>query len=114
MALPLIAIPVFWLLSLEGAIIVYLFCLLLSGAMFWLMRITHRIPVATGAESLINRDAEVISKSNAGARPTYLVRMEGELWTASSNDTIKIGETVTVSTVKGNMLKVKSKNDNVK
>jgi membrane protein implicated in regulation of membrane protease activity len=109
MLLPILAIPVFWFLPLGQAVIVYLLSLLLSGWMFWLMRRNKKYPVTTGREGLIGREAEAISTSTIGRKTAYTVRVEGELWTARSSDTLKQGETVIIIAVDGSILNVKRK-----
>lgn len=110
MLIPIAAIPVFLFLPLDMAIPIYLFCLVLSGSMFWLMRRSMRQPAVSGAEGLIGRDAEVVPKSNYGNGATYFVRVEGELWTARSADALKPGETVVIIGFEKNRLTVKRKN----
>jgi membrane protein implicated in regulation of membrane protease activity len=114
MALPLIALPVFWLLPLGQAILVYLLSLLLSAWMFWLMRRNKKYRVVTGREGLIGQEAEVVSTSIIGGKPAFTVSIEGELWTARSNDAIQPGEKVVITASEGNTLVIKRKDDNVK
>lgn len=109
MVLPVIVIPAFWLLPLDRAIPLYLVSVLLSASMFWLMHRNHKIPVATGSEGLIDRDAEVISKSTLGVRTVYLVRTRGELWIARCDDIVEVGEIVRIVAIGGNTLTVKRK-----
>jgi membrane protein implicated in regulation of membrane protease activity len=108
MVLPLLAIPVFWFLPLNWSIPIYIVCVLISASMFWLMRRSRRHPAVTGAESLVQKEAEVVSKSAAG-KSLYMVRVAGELWTAQSRHTIKPGQTVTIVAVDGNRLTVEHK-----
>ena len=108
------AIPVFWFLPMIQAMAVYFVCLLLSVWMFWLMHKVHKLPVATGAGALINRDVKVISKSIFGVRTTYVVRIEGELWTAVTDEIVEVGDTVTIVAVNGTTLRVKRKSDAAK
>lgn len=103
MFLPLIAIPVFWLLPIDLAIPVYLACVLLSAWMFWIMRRTHKRPVVTGAEGLIKQEARVVSKAGAAV----FVRVEGELWAARSDDPLDTGDRVIIVGKEGNMLRIK-------
>jgi len=77
--------------------------------MFRLMRRTMRRPVTTGVESLIGKDAEVTSRSSSHGGTPYMVRIEGELWSARSRDSLQHGETVVIVAVKGNYLTVKRK-----
>jgi membrane protein implicated in regulation of membrane protease activity len=110
MLLPLVALPVFWFLPLRWAIPVYAFSILVSGLVFRLMRKTMKRPVATGAESLIGKDAEVISRSRPDYGTPYLVQVENVLWSAASPDDLQSGEMVTITAVEGNKLIVKHKN----
>jgi membrane protein implicated in regulation of membrane protease activity len=110
MLLPLLTLPVFWFLPLRWAIPVYVFSISLSGLMFWVMRKTMKQPVATGRESLIGKDAEVISRSRPDYGAPYLVQIENVLWSAASPDDLQSGEIVTITAVEGNKLIVKRKN----
>jgi membrane protein implicated in regulation of membrane protease activity len=109
MALPLIALPVFWLLPLGQAILVYLLSLLLSGWMFWLMRRNKKYRVVTGKEGLIGQEAEVVSKSTTRGKAEYTIRVEGELWMARSYNGVQPGEKVIIIGNEGNRLVVKHK-----
>jgi membrane protein implicated in regulation of membrane protease activity len=108
MLLPLLALPVFWFLPLIWSIPIYIVCVLISASMFWLMRRSMSRQPVTGAESLVRKEAEVVSKSAAGKR-LYMVRVAGELWTAQSRDIIQPGQTVTIVAVDGNRLTVERK-----
>jgi membrane protein implicated in regulation of membrane protease activity len=109
MFLPLLAIPVFFYLPADESVPIYLAGVLISAFMFWLMRRTGRIPVATGARGLINQDAIVVSKTAGRFRETYTVQVEGELWNARSDDNIQAGETATIVEAKGNLLAIRKK-----
>jgi membrane protein implicated in regulation of membrane protease activity len=110
MLLPIAALPVFWLLPLRWAVPVYLFSILLSGLMFWVMRKTMKRPVEVGVESLIGKDAEVVSGAGADYGAPYLVRAEHSLWSARSHDDLQPGEVVKIVAVEGNTLIVERKN----
>jgi membrane protein implicated in regulation of membrane protease activity len=72
-----------------------------------------RRPVVTGAESLIGKDAEVISRSRLDYGVPYLVRVENVLWSARSHDDLQPGEMVIIVAVEGNKLIVEHKNTNI-
>jgi len=108
MLLPIIALPVFWLLPLRSAIAIYVLSLLSSGWMFWLMRTNMKRPAVMGAESLIGKDADVASRSGQYGS-SYQVRVRGELWSADSDEDLQPGETVVIVAVKGNKLIVRHK-----
>jgi len=106
MALPVLAIPVFWFLPAVAAVPVYIFVVLLSGSMYWLMWRTMTQPAVTGTESLVGREAEVVSRSSESPSVPYTVRIEGELWSARSRDALQPGETVVIVAAEGNRLTV--------
>lgn len=109
MFMPLIAIPIFWLLPLGQAIPLYALGVVLSGLMFWFMRGAMKQPAVTGMEALIGKDAKVISQSRSGNETAYDVEVQGELWTAYSDDVVHVGETVMIAATDGNRLIVRHK-----
>jgi membrane protein implicated in regulation of membrane protease activity len=110
MFLPLLALPVFWLLPLAQAIPLYALSVLVAAAMFWFMRGSMTQRAVTGKEGLIGKDARVVSQSRSGNEPAYLVEVKGELWTATSADAVKVGETVRIMGMDGIRLIVGRKN----
>jgi membrane protein implicated in regulation of membrane protease activity len=109
MLLPVIALPIFWLLPFRQALWIYIFCLALFGFMFWIMMKTMRLPVITGRRSLIGRDGEVISKKRSVKGEQYIIRVNGELWSACNNESMQPGDTVRITAVKGNSIFVERK-----
>jgi membrane protein implicated in regulation of membrane protease activity len=109
MFLPVLALPVFWALPLVQAVPAYLICLLLSGWMFWIMRENMKRPVRIGEESMIGKEAEVISRSSSDNLTPYRVSLQGELWNASSEDPLETGETVIIVAVQGSRLTIERK-----
>lgn len=61
----------------------------------------------TGAESLIGAEAEVVSRLKPGDHAQYLVRSQGELWSAKSPNVLHPGETVSIGAIDGITLIVK-------
>ncbi len=108
MFLPLLAIPVFWLLPLGEAVPVYIVCCLLSGSMFLIMQNNMKRSVKTGSESLVGKETKVASRSSDKITP-YQVHIEGEIWGASSKDSLEVGETAVIIAVEGNKLIIKRK-----
>jgi len=105
--LPVLALPIFWLVPLEVAVPVYLLITLFAIALYWLVaRSMGRRPGA-GRESLIGEEAKVVSALSPGDHAQYLVRAQGELWSADSPDVLKIGEMVNVTAVDGIRLLVR-------
>jgi len=80
--MPVIALPVFWLMPLNLAVPLYAFIALVSGLLYWLITRSMMKPVVTGAEKLAGASAQVVSRLNPNNHRKYLVRAEGELWTA--------------------------------
>jgi membrane protein implicated in regulation of membrane protease activity len=108
---PLFGLPVFWFLPPAEAVPVYLVCVALSAWMFWLMRRNKRYPVVTGREGMIGREAEVVSRSTTGDKSEYTIHVEGELWTARSNEGVQPGEKVLITAIKGNTPIIKRKDN---
>jgi membrane protein implicated in regulation of membrane protease activity len=104
MLLPLLALPIFWILPPAAALPIYIVFVALSAVMFRIMRRSMKLPPQTGAEHLIGKEAKVVSKSPPGDAAPYLVRLEGELWSAESADILQPGERVIVAAVRSNCL----------
>lgn len=103
--LPLLALPVFWLLPLSVAIPVYLLSLVVTWlAWRFIMRALHR-PVVTGARGLVGAAAEVVAV-NTGSGPRFTVRTGGELWSARCDAPLRPGDSVVVRDVEGLRLRV--------
>jgi membrane protein implicated in regulation of membrane protease activity len=101
--LPLIGVSIFWLLPLGYSLPSYLFIVVLSVFLYWLITKAMRKPIQDGFQSLIGTEAEIVSKQESGHSAQYLVRSqgEGELWSAYSSDTLKPGDQVNIVAVKG-------------
>ena len=98
--MPVLALPIFWLMPLNLAIPIYTTIALMSGLVYRLIAKSMRKRPETGSESLVGATAEVISKLNPGDLK-YLVRSQGELWSASSPDILSAGEMVSIAAVDG-------------
>ena len=55
LALPFLALPVFWWLPIGGAITVYVFVLFVTGAVYWLAMRAMRAPVMSGIETVLQK-----------------------------------------------------------
>lgn len=109
MLLPVIGLPVFWILPFGEALPTYLFLVSFFAGMMWVMRRTMKYPRMTGSEPMMGKTAEVVSRTSLGYGPSYMVRVLGELWSADSEEILQIGETVRIVSVQGNRLFVKRK-----
>jgi membrane protein implicated in regulation of membrane protease activity len=99
--MPVLALPVFWLMPLNQAIPIYAIISLTAGSLYWLIAKSMGKQPETGSESLIGAVAEVVSKLNQGDHAKYLVRSQGELWSADSSDALRNGEIVSITAVDG-------------
>jgi membrane-bound serine protease (ClpP class) len=81
-----------------------LFSALTFAAVIYLVTRSHRNPRVTGTESLVGREAESISDfSNGRGR----VHIEGEDWSARGDDSIRVGDLVTIEASDGLILQVR-------
>lgn len=99
--LPVAGLPLFWLLPLGYALPINVVIWLISASLYRLITRTMRKPPRDGFQSLIGTKAEVVSELETGHSAQYLVRSQGELWTAYSTDTFQPGERVKIVAVKG-------------
>ncbi|MFC1958476.1 NfeD family protein [Chloroflexota bacterium] len=60
-----------------------------------------RKPVQDGFQSLIGTETEVVSRLASDGSIKYLVRSQGELWSAYSTDVLETGELVNIVALKG-------------
>lgn len=111
MLLPIIGLPMFWILPFGKAFPIYLLFVSLFAGMMRVMRRTMKYPRMTGPESLIGKTAEVVSKTDQGYGPPYMIRLLGEFWSADSEDILHIGEMVIIVSVQGNRVLVGRKNN---
>lgn len=99
--MPVLALPLFWVLPLGQAVPVYSVIAVISGLIYWRISVTHGGRPQTGAETLIGTTAEVVSSQEFGSQARYLVRSHGELWGATSPDSLKPGDTVAITALNG-------------
>ncbi|MBW1692110.1 MAG: hypothetical protein JRG73_19225 [Deltaproteobacteria bacterium] len=105
--MPVLALPVFWLLPLPQAAGVYGVVLFLSIFLYWKVYQAMRRPVITGKESLVRADGRVLEADRPN-RPRVVVR--NEIWNAESKHPLSVGEPVVVLSVRGLRLVVESAN----
>lgn len=101
--MPVLALPLFWVLPIPVAVPVYTVVLVVSGWVYWLaLRAMHR-PVQTGREALLHETGFVIGKENGVLR----VRVHSEIWTAESTDDLSPGDAIEVVSEHDMQLKVR-------
>ncbi len=100
--LPLVGLPLFWLLPLGYALPINIAAWLATPFLYRMIRRAMIRPVKDGFQSLGRTTAEVVSKSETGRTAKYLVRVQGEweLWHAYSTDVLEIGEQVNIVAVR--------------
>lgn len=89
--MPVVALPVFWLLPLYLAVPVYLVVLVLSAGVYWLAIRAMQLPLTCGGPALLHCRGEVVA---LGRHPK--VRLGGEIWGAESEFRLHSGEFVEV------------------
>lgn len=103
--LPLLALPVFWLLPLPAAVPLYLLALALSAWMYRALMHSRRHHAAGGADGMLGATAEVVRTD--GRRG--VVRLHGEFWNARLRGDPCPGDLVSVEGVEGLSLRVSKK-----
>lgn len=99
--MPILGLPLFWLLPLGYALPTNIVLWLTAAFLYWLIRKAMRKPIQDGFQSLVDTEAEVVSKLEKSHSAKYLVRAQGELWSAYSADALDIGEQVNIVAVRG-------------
>ena len=100
--MPLLGLPLFWLLPLDYAFPFYVVLVLISIFLYWLIRRAMRKPIQDGFQSLRGTEAVVLSGLTPEHSTRYLIRSQGELWSAYSTDNLQPGEPVKIVAVRGN------------
>jgi len=100
--LPLVVLPVFWIVPLAAALPVYGVVLALSAAIYWYAVQAMRRPVQTGAEVLVGEIGEVVESRGAN----LFVRACSENWHATSAAQLREGDRVKVVAVENLTLRV--------
>lgn len=104
LSLPLLALPVFWLLPLGAAIPLYGATLALTAGVYVLAVMAMRKPVCTGAEDLLHA-AGTVRAVNGGKLTVWV---KSELWSAETGDgAVTVGDAVEVLAVDGLRLRVR-------
>lgn len=102
--LPLLALPVFWLLPPGAAIPLYGAALAVTAGVYVLAVKAMRKPVCTGKEDLLHEVGTV----RAVRGDTLTVWVKSELWSAEDGDeAVAVGDAVEVLAVDGLMLRVR-------
>ena len=101
--LPLVTLPVFWILPLAPALSVYGMAVAVSAAIYWYAIQAMRRPVQTGAAGMLGEVGEVTASSGSD----LFVRARSEVWRAECAVQLLEGERVKVIKVEGLTLRVR-------
>ena len=99
--MPVLALPLFWVLPPGQSIPIYLLLSVASVLLYRRIVRSQRRPPQAGKESLIGTMANVVSSLKPAGEAQYLVRSAGELWGATSRDVLRPGDTVSITDVEG-------------
>lgn len=103
LAVPVLALGVFWIWPLAIAAPVYAVAAGLSGALYLKMLQAMKRPAAAGLEELGHSVGEVVSVAGDDLH----VLVHGEPWSARSPDALAVGDRVRVTSVDGMTLTVR-------
>lgn len=101
--LPLIALPIFWLIPLTTAFPIYGAVSLVSVWAYWYVMQSMRRPVVAGREELLRATGRVLDVHGTAAQ----VRVHSEIWSAHSEDRLRPSDTIEVLGIDGLKLRVK-------
>jgi len=101
--MPVIALPIFWVVPVEAASLIYATVLAVALWLYWFAWQAMRRPVETGKEELLHATARVLSVRGRSLQ----VRVHGEIWRAQSSDRIRPAEAVQVVGIDGLTLRVR-------
>jgi membrane protein implicated in regulation of membrane protease activity len=97
-AVPFLALPVFWILPLPQAIVVYGTVLFISTFLFWKIIQALMARVITGKEALLGARGKVLE---ARGENSAKVEIGNEIWNAESTHPLMIGQSVVVKEING-------------
>jgi membrane protein implicated in regulation of membrane protease activity len=103
--MPLLTLPVFWLLPVYEASVVYGAILFISVLLYWKIYRAMTRKVITGKEALVGAAGRVL-EADRPLRPRVIVR--SEIWNAESSHPLSAGEPVVILSVRGLRLTVDS------
>ncbi len=103
--LPIIALPVFWLLPFPVALPIYAAATAVALVVYgYAMKAMHS-PRLNGAEALIGAKGRIVEVGERGAT----LRLHGELWTIEAGaERFAVGDTAVVTGIEGLRLKARA------
>lgn len=112
--MPVLALPIFWLMPPGLSIPIYAIIVALAVLLYRLIAKSMGKHPETGKEGLIGVEGEVVSRLSPTNHAQYLVRSQGELWSASSPDSLQAGEMVRIAAIDGIRLVVRRNGSHAK
>lgn len=101
--MPVIALPIFWMVPITAASLIYATVFAISLWLYWFVWQAMRRPVATGREELLHATGRVLEVRGESAQ----VRIHSEFWSAVSLDPLKRDDMVEVTGIDGLELQVR-------
>lgn len=95
--LPILSLPLFWLLDFPLALPLYIGVLVLTGGVLVLTVQSLKMPASSGIEGMRGDLAEVVE----ALRPLGTVRYRSTLWYAAASEPIDVGKRVRIVGNKG-------------
>lgn len=101
--MPLLALPLFWVLPITTAAPIYGIVVVLSAWLYYYVIKSMRQPAVTGREWLLHATGEVVAVRPDGH---LVIRVGSENWTAHSSEPVEVGDRVAVRDIEGLDLQV--------
>ncbi len=101
--LPVFGLGVFAIFPLEVALPLYGLVVGISALLYFAVWRALRLPIQTGTEGMIDKEAEVIEELT----PVGVIRHRNELWSAQGLEPIRKGEKVIILAIDGLVATVK-------
>lgn len=101
--MPLVALPLFWLLPIAIAAPIYGGIVVLSAWLYIFVFKALSRPIVSGKEEILHSTGEVVDVNDHEVH----VRIHNELWNTESSDTLRPGGRVKVIDMENLILKVK-------
>ncbi len=101
--LPVISLGLFIVLPFEVALPLYGLVVGISALLYFALWRALRLPIQTGTEGMIDKEAEVIEELT----PVGVIRHRNELWSAQGLEPIRKGEKVIILAIDGLVATVK-------
>ena len=92
---PILALPVFWLLPLSLALPIYLTVVGVTALILWPVVGAMRQPLRNGIAGMIGVRGEAMT----ALKPTGLVHCQGEVWSATADESVMPGQRVWITDV---------------